>query len=102
MIIEDNQTTDKETAAALDGRTIVLDCRWLGLGGAGRVTELLLKEFQQCPPPGNWTLWGLPDRIHPLGFTGAQLFVTDEDPRRLFGQGCLNRVPPADAVLYMH
>ncbi len=31
-------------------------------GGAGRVTELLLRELQASPPPGDWTLWGDGDR----------------------------------------
>ena len=50
---------------------IVLDCRWLGLGGAGRVTELLLRELQASPPPGEWVLWGEPDRLAPFDFPGA-------------------------------
>src|SRR5215213_4245447 len=45
-------------AARLRDRTIVLDCRWLGMGGAGRVTELLLREFRDAPPLGEWVLWG--------------------------------------------
>src|SRR2546423_7710386 len=44
---EDSSSVDR-----LRDRTIVLDCRWLGLGGAGRVTELLLREFQDSRPAG--------------------------------------------------
>ena len=39
--------------------TVLLDCRWLTHGGAGRVTELLLAELRDRPPPsGTWLLWG--------------------------------------------
>lgn len=42
---------------ALAGRRIVLDCRWLGFGGPGRVIELLLRRLGDEPPAGNWILW---------------------------------------------
>ena len=89
------------TAQALADARIVLDCRWLGLGGAGRVTELLLHELQIAPPPGNWVLWGDPARLEPLVFAGATV-VAGGDPRRLGGQRDLMGVPHGDVTVYLH
>jgi glycosyltransferase involved in cell wall biosynthesis len=88
--------------SALDGRRVVLDCRWLGLGGAGRVTELLLHALRADPPPGSWRLWGRPSRIEPLAFAGATIASWDGDPRALAGQRDATRVPRGDVVLYAH
>jgi glycosyltransferase involved in cell wall biosynthesis len=92
----------EEPARVLDDRQIVLDCRWLGLGGAGSVTEMLLQEFRAEPPAGRWTCWGDPDRIRPLAFAGAEVASTTRSPLSLAGQRDLLRVPRADIVLYMH
>ena len=80
----------------------MLDCRWLGLGGAGRVTEFLLREFRNAPPPGHWLLWGRRDRIEPLRFAGASICVVDADPRSLMGQRSIAAIPTGDVVVYMH
>jgi len=86
----------------LAGRRIVLDCRLLGMGGAGRVTELLLDHFRDEPPAGDWILWGSPERVDPLVFPGAIVVPWSGDPRTLFGQRDLFRVPGGDVVLYSH
>jgi len=103
-----------ERAEPLDGRTIVLDCRWLGIGGAGRVTELLLAGLRAAPPSGTWLLWGDPGRIeqavgpgHPVAtgahlFPGARIVPWRGDPTRLLGQRDLLRVPRGDVVVYLH
>ena len=88
--------------ASLRDRTIVLDCRWLGMGGAGRVTELLLREFQDSPPPGCWILWGRRERVEPLRFAGAGVRLTDVDPHSLMGQRSVASIPKGDLVIYMH
>jgi glycosyltransferase involved in cell wall biosynthesis len=86
----------------LAGRRIVLDCRLLGMGGAGRVTELLLDHLREEPPAGQWILWGAPDRVEPRRFPGAEAVPWSGDPRTLFGQRDLFRVPRGDVVLYSH
>jgi glycosyltransferase involved in cell wall biosynthesis len=86
----------------LEGRTIALDCRWLGIGGAGRVTELLLAELAEAPPPGAWTLWGRPERIGRFVFPGASVQPFASDPRAGWGQRALRAVPACDVVLYAH
>lgn len=80
---------------------VVLDCRWLGLGGAGRVTELLLRELQASPPRGDWTLWGDKDRIAPFAWPGAA-GAAGGNPLRLSGQREFFRVPSGDVVVYLH
>lgn len=92
---------DDSDRRALVDRTIVLDCRWLGMGGAGRITELLLKELVADPPGvGHWILWGRTDRIRDYLFPGARIEAFRRDPRAIFGQ---RAVPPRnDVALYMH
>ena len=80
---------------------VVLDCRWLGLGGAGRVTELLLRELQASPPPGQWTLWGDGDRVAPFAWPGTAT-AAGGNPLRLGGQREFFRIPRGDVVLYLH
>lgn len=90
------------TPSALRGKRIVLDCRWLGLGGAGRVTELVLADFRGSPPPGDWTLWGKPERLRQVLFDGAHVQPAIANPRVWRGQRDVGRVPSADVVVYMH
>ena len=94
--------THRGPAGTLARRSVVLDCRWLGYGGAGRVTELLLAELRRAPPPGSWTLWGSPARVEPLAFAGARIAPFEGDPHAFFGQRALLRVPRGDVVLYLH
>src|SRR3954454_11837855 len=86
----------------LKERTIVLDCRWLGMGGAGRITELLLHEINVDTPPGTWKLWGHPGRIGELAFAGASVSRATGDPRRFWGQHDIASVPRGDVVVYLH
>lgn len=89
-------------ADTLAGCRIVLDCRLLGMGGAGRVTELMLDHFRDEPPAGHWILWGAPERVEPRRFPGAEVVPWSGDPRTLSGQRDLFRVPRGDVVLYSH
>jgi glycosyltransferase involved in cell wall biosynthesis len=87
----------------LAGLTVLLDCRWLGHGGAGRVTELLLGELCDRPPAsGRWILWGDPAVLVPLVFDGAIVAPWHGHPARLFGQANWLRVPRADVRVYLH
>lgn len=87
---------------ALEGQAILLDCRWLGLGGAGRATELLLRDLARDPPPGRWLLWGDPVRLEQFAFEGAEVRAERRDPRTLFGQRAAFGVPKADVGIYLH
>ena len=86
----------------LAGRRVLVDCRWLGRGGAGRVTAVLLRELGDRPPAGEWVLWGDPERLRGLAWPGAVVQPATDDPRRLFGQRATGRVPRNDVALYLH
>jgi glycosyltransferase involved in cell wall biosynthesis len=86
----------------LSGVTILVDCRWLGYGGAGRVTELLLAGLRDRLPAGTWRLWGEPARIEPFLFDGAVAVPWSGHPTRWFGQADLLRVPSNDVAVYLH
>jgi glycosyltransferase involved in cell wall biosynthesis len=93
---------DSDPGTSLDEARVVLDCRWLGLGGAGRVTELLLRELRAEPPPGRWTCWGRPETVEPLRFPRAALEPSTRSPLALRGQAELANVPDGDVVVYLH
>jgi glycosyltransferase involved in cell wall biosynthesis len=81
---------------------ILVDCRWLGWGGAGRVTEMLLAELRDAPVGANWRLWGDPERVRPFLFAGASIAPWRGNARRRFGQADLFHVPPNDIAVYLH
>jgi glycosyltransferase involved in cell wall biosynthesis len=81
---------------------IVLDCRWLGIGGPGRTTELILRGLTFEPPSGRWLLWGDEAAIRAVAWPGAEIVPISEDPRRLHGQRRIFDVPRGDFVVYMH
>jgi len=87
------------TAAA--GATVLLDCRWLSIGGAGRITELLLRGFCRRPPVGRWLLWG-PPRTAELAWPGAEVVPNAVDPRAAFGQRSWFRLPRCDLAVFLH
>jgi glycosyltransferase involved in cell wall biosynthesis len=97
-------TSPTQTFSLLEGRDprIALDCRWLGIGGTGRATELLLGELRQAGTPGRWLLWGDPQRLEPLRGSFGEIVPRTGDPRRLLGQRDLLAVPAADVVVYLH
>jgi glycosyltransferase involved in cell wall biosynthesis len=90
------------TRRGVTGRpAVALDCRWLGIGGAGTLTELLLQGLREQPPPSPWVLWGAPE-VADLAWPGAQLVESVDDPRSLMGQRDAFRVPAGDLVVFMH
>lgn len=93
---------DSQTASRLAETTVLLDCRWLGLGGAGRVTELLLAELRDAGPPGMWKLWGDPELVAPFAFPGASIIRWSGSPTKWFGQADVLRVPTNGVAVYLH
>jgi glycosyltransferase involved in cell wall biosynthesis len=79
----------------------VLDCRWLGPGGAGRVTELVLTDLRLLRPPWDTVLWGRPERLVPFADVGA-VVPTSSDPKSLFGQAAARSVPRGDVTVFFH
>ena len=80
----------------------MLDCRWLGIGGPGRTTELVLRGLATAPPEGRWVLWGPETALAPLAWPGAEISPIAADPRLLRGQRHAFAVPPGDLFVFMH
>jgi len=81
--------------------TSLVDCRWLGLGGAGRATELLLRGLNEVQPDGDWTLWG-PAAVEAYIWPAAKIRVSEGSPLTLMGQAAALRIPPHSRALYLH
>ncbi len=101
-MLPDQEAAPTDAASRLTDTTVLLDCRWLGLGGAGRVTELLLSELRDAHPAGVWKLWGDTERVAPFAFPGASIIPWSGYPTRWFGQADLLRVPTNDIAVYLH
>ena len=85
------------------GRAAVcVDCRWLGIWGAGRITELLLRGLHEDPPEVPYALWGKPEALAPFVWRGASVIPDGGDPRTWFGQQAWSRIPEAGVVLFGH
>lgn len=82
-------------------KRVVLDCRWLFIGGAGRTTELLLRALASDPPEQRWLLWGSGE-ISARTWPNSEPAVATSDPRRWKGQRDWFRIPPADAIVFLH
>lgn len=79
----------------------MLDCRFLGRGGAGRATELLLRGLLEVRPPGRWRLWG-PKPVAQYLWPGATWDATARSPLTCWGQASLLSIPTHDVAIYMH
>lgn len=81
--------------------TVLLDCRWLSINGAGRLTELLLRSLGRRPPEGRWVLWG-PESTQELAWPGAEVVVAAGDPRAALGQRSWFQMPACDLAVFFH
>ena len=87
--------------STLANTRVLLDCRWIGLGGAGRTTELLLEGLVQVQPPGRWTLWG-PPAVEAFLWERAGWAASRHSPLAWSGQRDVLGLPHHDVVIYMH
>ena len=78
----------------------MVDCRWLGHGGAGRVTELLLRGLVTIRPSGRWVLWGEPPPA--LCWPEARVVPETCPPTAAHGQAAWRRLPPGDVTVFLH
>jgi glycosyltransferase involved in cell wall biosynthesis len=69
----------------VNARSVLIDARWLGRGGSGRVTEMVLKGLHEVAPLGQWTIWGSPE-ARPFLWPHASLWEDTVDPQEWFGQ----------------
>jgi glycosyltransferase involved in cell wall biosynthesis len=84
-----------------DGARVVLDGRWLQIGGAGRTTELLLRALAVTESRWRWVLWGGPE-LATWAFPGAETATTAIDPRVWNGQRHWFGVPEGDLAVFLH
>lgn len=84
-----------------DQATVLMDARWLHMGGAGRATELLLKGLRDLGPSGAWIVWG-PHEAENLLWPGARLLASTSSPRAFGGQRGRTELPAVDCALFMH
>lgn len=80
---------------------VVLDCRWLSIGGPGRTTELLLRGLAAGRAPTDWVLWG-PEALAGLAWPGATVVPISRDPRLLLGQRDARSLPAGRLTVFMH
>src|SRR5688572_23762927 len=80
---------------------ILLDCRWLNSGGAGRITELLLRGLAATPGEEKWVLWG-PSVLEDLAWPGAEVVLEPVNPRKWNGQRSWFDLPACDTAVFMH
>lgn len=79
----------------------MIDCRYLGPGGAGRVTELLLRGLSVTRPAGRFVLWG-PEEVQAHLWPSATWQPSHRNPTAAGGQAEVFRVPDGDVSLYLH
>lgn len=75
----------------MDG-DVVVDARWLGHTGVGRVSEVLLSGLAEIQP-GPWTIWGGRGAAK-YRWPGARHLVEETSPLAGAAQASLARVPP--------
>jgi len=71
-------------SANADGPMLV-DARWLGIGGPGRVAEHLLQGLHDLAPPGRWVVWG-PDGVDVHLWSNATRVPNRHHPKALYSQ----------------
>jgi glycosyltransferase involved in cell wall biosynthesis len=81
--------------------SVVIDCRWLGYSGVGRVTELFLEGLSELAPQGRWTLWG-PPTVARYRWPDATVRPAEGSPLRWAAQHDALSVPNGDVVLWLH
>ncbi len=75
----------------------LLDARWAGHGGIGRVTSQLAEGMGLRQPPGDWTVW---NRDPDLVWDGARSVTTDRPPAAWTGQREILNVPSCDVAIF--
>ena len=63
----------------------LVDARWIGIGGPGRVAEHLLQGLHELEPSGRWVVWG-PDAVDPHLWPGATRIANRHHPKALYSQ----------------
>jgi len=64
---------------------VLVDARWLGIGGPGRVAEHLLQGLHEIDPPGSWVVWG-PETVDAHLWSNATRVPNRHHPKALYSQ----------------
>ena len=83
----------------LDDATILIDARWVGNGGPGRVVENLLRGLREVEPAGSWILWGS-DKAAEFGWSGSRHLHSAHSPKALLGQREIPKLPKQVDLAY--
>lgn len=82
-------------------RRVLVDARWLGSGGLGRVTECLLTGLSEVDLTEEWVAWGDAQTIRRTSTTLPAIH-TSNSPLACRGYGGSFSLPRADAYLFLH
>jgi glycosyltransferase involved in cell wall biosynthesis len=63
----------------------LVDARWLGIGGPGRVAEQFLQGLAGIRPPGRWVIWG-PEAVNPYLWEDAVRVPNRFHPKAWYSQ----------------
>lgn len=77
----------------------MIDGRWRGYTGVGRVTDLFLRGLRDLGGSYDWRVW---TRIDDEASVGLPTVPTGHAPTSFMGQRDLRSVPAADAHLWLH
>ena len=85
------------------GGPILIDARWLGIGGPGRVAEHLLQGLHELNPPGEWVVWG-PVGVEPHLWSGASARAQPAPPQGALQPARVSRaaLPAPRAAYFTH
>jgi glycosyltransferase involved in cell wall biosynthesis len=82
-------------------RSVLLDARWIGIGGPGRVAEHLLQGLQAIDPPGRFIVWG-PDAVDAHLWRTARRIPNRRHPKSWYSQREFPGPRGADAAFFAH
>lgn len=85
----------------MDQFDVVLDARWIGRTGIGRVTDQLLAGLRELRPSGRWAVWALPDRCPDL-WEGATAVIAQHQPTSGLGQRGGRAMPRGNVLVVPH
>jgi len=68
-----------------DGSPRLVDARWLGIGGPGRVAQHFLQGLHEIEPPGRWVIWG-PEAVRPYLWDDAVRAPNRFHPKAWYSQ----------------
>ncbi len=64
---------------------VLVDARWIGIGGPGRVAEHLLRGLRELTPEGAFVVWG-PGDVEALLWQGASRVPSRHHPKQWYSQ----------------